>query len=45
MRKDCKKLDINSLGEWCKDNDFHETYAHGTRALVTNKKLLAKVTL
>jgi len=41
VRPYCAKLDINSLGEWCKGNTFSEDHAHGVRKLVTNPKLLS----
>ncbi|MDH5181773.1 MAG: delta-class carbonic anhydrase [Gammaproteobacteria bacterium] len=41
VRPKCAKLDINSLGEWCKNNEFKEDHAHGVRKLVTNPKLLS----
>jgi len=41
VRPQCAKLDINSLGEWCKGNVFQEDHAHGVRKLVTNPKLLS----
>lgn len=40
MRPRCAKLDINSLGEWRKINEFSEDRTHGIRKLVTNPKLL-----
>lgn len=44
VRPQCAKLDINSLGEWCKaGNVFEEDHAHGVRKLVTNPKLLAPI--
>lgn len=43
VRPQCAKLDINTLGEWCKSNAFGEDHAHGVRALVTNRKLLAPI--
>ncbi len=43
VRPQCAKLDINSVGEWCKDNAFDEDHAHGVRKLVTNPKLLSKI--
>lgn len=43
VRPQCAKLDINSLGEWCKQNEFAEDHAHGVRQLVTNPKLLAPI--
>lgn len=42
VRPKCAKLNINSVGEWCKGNMYNEDHAHGVRALVTNPKLLAK---
>ena len=41
VRSKCAKLDINSLGEWCENNEFSEDHAHGVRKLVTNPKLLS----
>jgi len=41
VRPKCTKLDINSLGDWCKNNEFKEDHAHGVRKLVTNPKLLS----
>lgn len=41
VRPKCARLDINSLGEWCKSNVFEEDHAHGVRKLVTNPKLLS----
>ena len=43
VRPQCAKLDINSVGEWCKANDFKEDHAHGVRKLVTNPKLLSVI--
>jgi len=43
VRPQCAKLDISSLGEWCKDNVFSEGHAHGVRKLVTNPKLLSEI--
>lgn len=43
VRPQCAKLDINSVGEWCKGNVFEEDHAHGVRALVTNPVLLAPI--
>ncbi len=43
VRPECAKLDINSLGEWCKNNVFQEDYGHGVRKLVTNPKLLSEI--
>ncbi|MDH5301517.1 MAG: delta-class carbonic anhydrase [Gammaproteobacteria bacterium] len=43
VRPQCAKVDINSVGEWCKANDFKEDHAHGVRKLVTNPKLLSEI--
>lgn len=43
VRPQCQKLDINSLGDWCKDNVFKEGYAHGVRKLVTHPDLLSEI--
>jgi len=43
VRPQCAKVDINSLGEWCKSNTFEEDHAHGVRKLVTNPKLLSEI--
>lgn len=36
-------VDINSVGEWCDDNEFEENHAHGVRNLVKNPKLLSSI--
>lgn len=43
VRPQCAKVDINSLGEWCKSNVFKEDHAHGVRKLVVNPRLLSKI--
>ena len=43
VRPRCAKLDIGSLGEWCKSNVFEEDHAHGVRELVTNPALLSEI--
>ena len=43
VRPQCAKLDINTVGEWCKGNTFDEDHAHGVRKLVTNPKLLSDI--
>lgn len=43
VRPKCAKLDINSVAEWCKQNEFAEDHAHGVRKLVVNPKLLAPI--
>ena len=43
VRPHCAKVDISSLGDWCRNNVFEEDHAHGVRKLVTNPKLLSKI--
>ena len=43
VRPQCAKLDINSVGAWCKSNAFSEDHAHGVRKLVTNPNLLSAI--
>lgn len=43
VRPQCAKLDINSVGAWCKSNAFSEDHAHGVRKLVTDPKLLSNI--
>lgn len=43
VRPQCAKLNIHSLGEWCKNNRFEEDHAHGVRQLVSNPDLLSKI--
>lgn len=43
VRPQCAKVNINSLGQWCKSNVFAEDHAHGVRKLVTNPKLLSEI--
>jgi len=43
VRPHCAKLDINSLGRWCKNNVFQEDYSHGVRKLVTHPDLLSEI--
>jgi len=37
------KVNIATVGKWCKGNDFNEDHAHGVRNLVKNPKLLSKI--
>lgn len=37
------KVNIQSVGEWCKENTFDEDHAHGVRNLVTNLDLLSEI--
>ena len=43
VRPQCAKVNINTVGEWCKSNEFKEDHAHGVRKLVTNPKLLSNI--
>lgn len=43
VRPQCAKLDISSVGAWCKGNVFKEDHAHGVRKLVTSPALLAPI--
>jgi len=43
VRPKCAKLDINSVGAWCKNNVFKEDHAHGVRKLVTDPRLLSEI--
>jgi hypothetical protein len=43
VRPKVAKVDINTVGAWCKGNIFKEDHAHGVRNLVTNPKLLSEI--
>jgi len=43
VRPGCGKVDINTIGNFCKGNVFKEDHAHGVRELVTNTKLLSVI--
>lgn len=42
VRPKVAKVDIASVGNWCKGNVFNEDHAHGVRNLVINPGLLSK---
>lgn len=44
VRPKIAKVNIATVGEWCKGNDFNEDHAHGIRNLVTNPELLSIIT-
>lgn len=44
VRPNVAKVNIQSVGEWCKGNVFNEDHAHGVRNLVTNPALISKIT-
>ena len=41
VRPKVAKVNIESVGNWCKGNTFNEDHAHGVRNLVTNPDLLS----
>lgn len=41
VRPKVAKVNIHSVGEWCKGNVFKEDHAHGVRNLVTDPSLLS----
>ena len=43
IRPKVAKVNIKSVGEWCKGNVFDEDHAHGVRNLVVNPDLLSKI--
>lgn len=43
VRPKVAKVDIASVAQWCRGNDFNEDHAHGVRNLVVNPELLSKI--
>jgi len=43
VRPQVAKVNIDSVGKWCKGNTFKEDHAHGVRNLVQNKDLLSTI--
>jgi len=43
VRPKIAKVDINTVGAWCKSNVFNEDHAHGVRNLVINPDLLSPI--
>ncbi|MEH8018224.1 delta-class carbonic anhydrase [Rheinheimera muenzenbergensis] len=43
VRPKVAKVNIETVGAWCKDNVFNENHAHGVRNLVINTRLLSKM--
>lgn len=41
VRPQVAKVNIETVGQWCKGNAFKENHAHGVRNLVTNPRLLS----
>ncbi len=44
VRPDVAKVNIETVGDWCKGNIFKEDHAHGVRNLVVNPDLLSEIT-
>lgn len=43
VKTTCSTLDIDSFSSWCSNNKYNDNHAHGVRALVTNERLLSKI--
>lgn len=43
VRPDVMKVNIDSVGQWCKGNVFKEDHAHGVRNIVKNQSLLSQI--
>jgi hypothetical protein len=43
VRPQIAKVDIDTVGEWCKDNVFNEDHGHGVRNLVAEQDLLSEI--
>lgn len=43
VRPEVAKVNIESVGDWCKENVFDEDHAHGVRNLVQNPNLLSTI--
>jgi len=43
VRPNVAKVDINSVGKWCKGNVFDEDHGHGVRNLVKNPALISNI--
>ncbi len=43
VRPKVAKVNIETVGEWCKGNAFNEDHAHGVRNLVVNPDLLSRI--
>lgn len=44
VRPKVAKVNAESVGEWCKGNEFNEDHAQGVRNLVINPDLLSEIT-
>lgn len=43
VRPEVAVVNIDSVGQWCTDNEFKEDHAHGVRNLVLNPKLISPI--
>ncbi len=43
VRPNVAKVNIETVGDWCKGNVFNENHAHGVRNLVVNEDLLSTI--
>lgn len=43
VRPKVAKVGIESVGQWCRGNDFNEDHAHGIRNLIVNPDLLSQI--
>jgi hypothetical protein len=43
VRPKVAKVNISTVGQWCKDNVFKEDHAHGVRNLIINTDLLSPI--
>ena len=43
VRPKVAKVNLDTVGEWCKGNDFKEDHAHGVRNLLVNPDLLSAI--
>lgn len=43
VRPDVAKVNVETVGEWCKGNVFNEDHAHGVKNLVINPDLLSPI--
>jgi len=43
VRPKVAKVNIETVGEWCKGNVFNEDHGHGVRNLLTNPDLLSQI--
>ena len=43
VRPEVMKVNIDSVGQWCKGNVFKEDHAHGVRNIVKNQSLLSEI--